>query len=70
MSNKKNDSEGIIYSVVGAGIICYFIPLYIPYFVFGAGLLGSLYRIVDIINKSEYYNSNYIEKEEIEYFKQ
>lgn len=67
-NTKKNDSEVIIYSILGVGIIGYFIPSYIPYLIFGGGLLGSLYKIADIILKSDYVNNNYVSKENIKYF--
>lgn len=66
--SKKSDSEKIIYSVVGAVIICNFIPAYIPYCVVGGVLLGSLYGIADIISKSDYANSKYVSKENVKYF--
>ena len=65
---KKNDSEIIIYSIIGATIICSFIPSYIPYIVFGGGLLRSLYKIADIISRSDYVNNNYVSKENVKYF--
>ena len=68
MNNTKSDSEVIIYSIVGATIICYFVPSYIPYLIFGGGLLGSLYKIADIISKSDYASNNYVSKENIKYF--
>ena len=68
MNNTKSDSEIIIYSIVGTTIICYFVPTYIPYLIFGGGLLVSLYKIADIISKSDYVNNNYVSKENIKYF--
>ena len=68
MNNTKSDSEITIYSIVGATIICYFVPIYIPYAIFGGGLLCSLYKIANIISKSDYVNNNYVSKENIKYF--
>lgn len=65
---KTSNTETIIYSVVGAVIVCSFIPAYIPYCIFGSGLLASLYGIADIISKSNYVNSQYVSKENVKYF--
>lgn len=65
---KTSNTETIIYSVVGAVIVCSFIPLYIPYCIFGGGLIRSVYGIADIISKSNYASSKYVSKENVKYF--
>lgn len=70
MKNQRgeNNSEILIYSVLGVAIIGYFIPTYIPYLIFGGGLLGSLYKAADIVSKSSYEDMDYVSKENIKYF--
>lgn len=48
---KATEGEIIIWSVVGAVVICALSPSYVPYVVFGGGLLASLYGIASIIEK-------------------
>lgn len=66
----SNNTETLIYCVLGGVVCCYIVPSYIPVFICVGGLLASVYGIVNILDKNKSIEDmSFVEKEKIEYFK-
>ena len=72
--SQKNDSsdntETLVYSVVGGVVCCYFMPSYIPIFICVGGLIFCTYGIIKVLDKyKNIEDMNFVEKEKVECFK-
>ena len=69
--SQSNPVEVATYSVVGAFIIAYLEPTYIPYLICGGILCSSLLAILKLLTNTNDYDTDFIEveKDKIKYFK-
>lgn len=69
--SQSNTVEIMTYSVLGAFIIGYLEPTYIPYMIIGGVLVSSLLGILKLLTNTNDYDTDFIEveKDKIKYFK-